>query len=262
MDSHEVPMKKEALYVEENGLAEDAIEAHDLPRAAKICIDIVEKDPANWRAFNTMGIISWTKNAWEDAYTMFMRSVELKPDYIDALINLFDAALKLKRVHMALPVFKKALELVPDNEEIKTIVENIELQGEDIYYTIRALSIGAYNPQIEEANKLLENGEINKAMATYLEINDTLGPNADVYCGLGIISYYQKRYEDAFSLFLESIKLNPVNPDTYLNLIDAARECEQIDKAREIYEFYCNELPGLKQIEQEFETIATLQSGL
>lgn len=244
-------------FTEENISAEQFIQAGDHTAAARILVSVVEKDPQNWRAFNNMGIISWERSAWEDAYTTFSRACEIKPGYSDALVNLFDAALKLRRVKESLPHFKKALELDPGNEEIAIIVESIESQGDDIYTSERALSIGIYNPQIEEANKLLEDGQLQSAMEKYLAVNDAQGPSSEVFNGLGIISYYQKRYKDAFSLFYESIKLNPLDADTYLNFIDAAKECGYVEDAKKVYELYCKEFPALKKIEDEFNALAT-----
>ena len=253
MEPNEYQFNKEALFIEENQKAENFIEAEDLRSAAKILVDVVQHDPNNWRAYNNLGIISWSKSAWEDAYTMFKHAAELNPSYTDALMNLFDASLKLKRVPEALPVFKAGLAVNPDDEEVKIIVESIETQGDEIYRSERALGIGVYNPRIEEANHLLEDGKINLAMEKYLEIHDTEGPSASVFSGLGIIAYYQKRFKDSFTLFYEAIKLNPADTDTYLNFLDAAKECGLDNDAKKIFEVYCKEFPLLKKIADEFE---------
>gem|GEM_PF-762792 len=252
-----VKVEDGSLFVGENERAEDFIQTGNLRGAAAVLVGVVEKDPKNWRAFNNMGIIAWNQRVWEDAYTSFLHACELKPDYTDGLINLFDAAIKLKRVQKALPVFKKALALDPENEEIKAIVESIEQQGDEIYSSKRALVVGVHNPLIEEAHTLLEEGQLNQAMTKYIEINDVEGPNAEVFSGLGIISFYQKRYKDAFTLFFESIKLNPMDTDSYLNFLDAAKECGNEEAARKLYEHNCREFPELRQIEEEFEDIAS-----
>ena len=256
MGSSKAGTEKEELFINENRRAEDFIEAGDLPSAARILVGIVEKDLQNWRAFNNMGIISWDRSAWADAYTSFKHACELKPDYTDALINLFDAALKLRLINDALPLFKKALDTDPKNEEIKAIIEGIEEQGDEIYVSKRALIVGIFNPRIEEAHKLLEDGQLNQAMEQYLLVNDEEGPNAEVFNGLGIISFYQKRYKDAFTLFFESIKLNPLDPDTYLNFLDAAKECGNLEAAKKLFELNSTEFPELKKIAPEFEKIA------
>jgi tetratricopeptide (TPR) repeat protein len=251
------PTDQQEQFAEENRRAEELISGGDLPGAAAILVDIIDNDPVNARAYNNMGIISWTRKAWRDAFAMFKRSVELKPDYADALVNLFDAALKIRCAREILPLLKKAVETDPSLEDVAIIAESIETQSdEDVYSSERALMIGIANPTIEEADQLLEDGKVNEAMIKYLEVNDTEGPCAESYNGLGIVSYYQGRYSDAYALFLESIKLNPVDPDKWLNLLDTARQLEKVDEVRKIFELYAKEIQALKQIVPDFEKAA------
>ncbi len=260
MKSSKLQVRNDMLFLEENQKAEAYIEAGDLAAAARILVNIIEQDNENWRAYNNMGIISWEKKAWDDSFTTFKYACDLKHDYVDALVNLFDVSLKLKRVDQVLTYFKRAFAQLPNNKELEAIVSNIEEQGDDIYLSERASRIGFYNPRIDEAKQLLEDGQLNLAMEKFLEINDDEGPNAEVYCGLGVISYYHKHYKDAFSLFYESIKLNPTDPDTFLNLIDAAKDCGLVEDAKKIFELHCAEIPSLRQIASDFEKIAQSES--
>ena len=239
-------------FKEENQAAEEAISAGKLPEAAAILVNIVEQDPENWRAFNNMGILSWTQQAWNDAYTMFRKSVTLRPDYTDALVNLFDAALKLRKMEEIRPLFNEACSLDPENEEIRILLESILEEGDAIYQSKRALSIGMYHPMIEEAKKEMESGNLYKAMDLFLQVNDKDGPNADAFCGLGIISYYQERYEDAFVLFTESLKINPTATDTFLNLIDAAKACNRMKEARDLFSALRKEFEELSVLDESF----------
>jgi tetratricopeptide (TPR) repeat protein len=239
-------------FISENQQAEEYIGKGELTEAARILVEIISQDPANFRAYNNVGIISWTRKAWEDAYSMFNKSVHIKPDYTDALINLFDAALKLKRVQDILPVFKRAHELAPSSEDIAIITQSIIEQGDGIYKSERGLMIGAYNPRIDEAQTLIADGKLFLAMEKLLKINDEEGPSAEVFSGLGVISYYQQRYTDAYTLFLESIKLNPTSRDNFLNFLDAAKACDRLNEAKDIYKLYCNDFPLLETIASEF----------
>ncbi len=247
-----IPQEK---YIDENKSAEEAITANNLKEAAKILVKIVENDKDNWRAYNNMGILCWAQKMWHDAYIMFLKSVSLKPDYTDALVNLFDAALKLKKINEVAPYFEKAYSLNPQVEEIKILRDSILEQGDAIYTSRRALSVGVYSPIIEEARRELEAGHLHRAMELFLQSNDREGPSADAYCGLGIISYYQQRFEDAFVLFIESIKLNPTEKDTYLNLLDAARSCNRLSEAKSVFENYRKDFPELAVLDQEFAQI-------
>jgi len=243
------------LFDEENTRAEECLSNGDLKGAAQVLVPIVEKDPENWRAYNNIGIISWTQKAWADAFAMFKRSALINPGSVDTMINLFDAALKLRRVGEVLPVFEQAHAANPASEEIQIILQALKDQGDAIYGSERALIVGRYNPRIEEAEKYLENGQLFRAMETYLKVNDQEGPCAEAFGGLGVVSYYQERYEDAFALFVESIKLNPVNPDMYMNLIDAAKECGRIPEAKAVYETFLAAFPIIKGLAPEFEAL-------
>jgi tetratricopeptide (TPR) repeat protein len=240
------------LFTEENSRAEDLIAAGDLPGAAKLLVEIVELDPENYRTYNNFGIIAWMRKAWEDAYGMFKKAVEIKPDYSDGLINLFDAALKLHRITEIAPFFQKALKLKPHDEEFKVINEGIEKEGENIYLSERGLRIGKFDPEVEEAQTLLEEGKVHLAMTKFLKIHDEKGTSDAVLSGLGIISYYQQRYSDAFTLFVESIKLNPTSKESFLNLLDAAKACGKIDDAKRVFSEYLKSFPFLKDIEKDF----------
>lgn len=242
-------------FAAENTLAEDAITANDLPRAAGILVRIIENDPLNGRAFNNLGMISWAQEKWMDAYVMFCKSVSLRPDYTDALINLFDASLKLKKVKNILPYFEKAISLDPTLDEVKIIRDSIMNLGDEIYLSNRALSIGVYSRIIDDANKQLEAGNLFKAMELYIKSNDEEGKSAAAYSGLGIISFYQKRYDDAYKLFVESLKLNPSDPETFLNLLDAAKSIGKNAEAKELYKICLKDYENLESIAGEFENI-------
>jgi tetratricopeptide (TPR) repeat protein len=246
------------LFTEENNRAEALIAAGDLPAAAKLLVEIIELDPNNHRTYNNFGIIAWMRLAWEDAFGMFKKALEIKADYVDGLMNLFDAGLKLRRVSDVRPFFEQARAQCPHDEEIKIILESILREGEDIYRTERGLRIGTYDPEIEKAQKLLDEGKLNEAMTLFLKINDEKGPSAPVFSGLGIISFYQQRFYDAFSLFVQSIKLNPTSKENFLNLLDAAQACGKREAAIGLFEVYLKNFPFLKEISGDFEAAAKI----
>jgi tetratricopeptide (TPR) repeat protein len=240
------------LFTEENDDAEALVRLGNLPEAAKMLVEIIELDPDNYRAYNTIGIVAWMRKGWKDSLGMFIKAAALRPDFTDALINAFDAALKLHRIGDVEPLFEKAKSLRPDNEEIAVIYESILREGEGIYLSQRALRIGAYNPRIDEAQALLDEGKLHEAMICYLKINDAEGPSARVFSGLGVISYYQHRYGDAFSLFLESIKLDPTSIENFFNFLDAAKACGKTNEAKKIFSLYLKQFPFLREIAVEF----------
>jgi hypothetical protein len=241
------------LFIDENDTAERLISAGNHPEAAGILVSIIQKDERNWRAYNNVGILSWVRENWVDAYTMFKKAVLIKPDYADALVNLFDAALKLKKINEIRPIFEIALQANPALEEVAVILEQMQLQGDDIYICKRALQVGTWSPLIDEAKKNLEKGNYTDALALFLKSNDTEGPSAAAFCGMGIVAFYQKKHLDAIALFIESLKLNPLDFDTYLNLLDAGKSCGRVDEVKKVFEIYRKELPELEEIAPAFQ---------
>jgi tetratricopeptide (TPR) repeat protein len=239
-------------FLDENLRAEELVNCGKNAEAAAILTGIIADDPRNWRAYNSMGVIAWSSKNWNDAYAFFRKSVDCCPDYSDALVNFFDASIKLKKVAETLSYFEEALRRNPSLEEIRIIRDSIVSLGDDIYFSHRALGIGVYSALVEEAEKELEAGNLFKAMEKFLKANDEEGPSAAAFCGLGIISYYQQRYVDAYTLFIESIKLNPSNPDVFVNLLDAAKACDKVSNAKEIFETCRKEYPVLEKVAREF----------
>lgn len=242
----------ECRFGEENSRAELAIANGRNQEAAKLLLDIIDKDPDNWRAYNNLGILSWSTSKWIDAYQLFKKAVSLKGDFEDALVNLFDAALKLRKINEVSSLFNAAIELNPSLNDVRTIYETIIGMREEIYQSKRALSIGFFSPVLGDAEKLLEEGNYYAAANKFLESVDTDGPNGPAYCGLGIISFYKQKFHDAYSLFIESIRLSPCDPETYLNLLDVSKEIGKTDIAKEVFNVYRKEFPELENIAQHF----------
>jgi tetratricopeptide (TPR) repeat protein len=241
------------LFTEENNEAEALVTSGNLAGAAKKLVDIVELDPANYRAYNTIGIIAWTRHAWKDAFSMFFKSVTIKPDYTDALINLFDASLKLHCVNDIKMYFEQALRLKQSDEELKSIYESMINNGDNIYSSERALRIGLFNPRIDAAEALINENKLAEASRIFIDIHDNEGPSERIFSGLGIIAYNEKRYNDAFILFIEAIRYNPTCEDNFLNMLDTGKLCGRGNDAKKIFRSYLEKYSFLKKLEKDFE---------
>lgn len=236
--------------ISDNERAEEQIMGNNLPEAAAILVDIVDNDPTNSRAFNNLGVIAWKQENWYDAFGLFKHSLTLQPDYADAAANLFDMALKIRRIPEVKDLLIKASQLLPHDEELEDIALGLIEDGEDIYFCGRALQQGYYHPELEYANQLVQEGELQEALKLFLKVHDEQGELAEVYNGLGVINFYQGNVRDAFTLFLEAIKLNPINRDMFLNLFDSAVEIDERDSALQVFYTCKKEYPQLAEIEE------------
>ncbi len=237
-------------YVRENESAEELIMGGNLPEAAAVLVDIVDLSPSNSRAFNNLGVIAWKQENWYDAFGLFKHSLELQPDYADAAANLFDLALKIRQIDSVRDILIKASDLLPYDEELEDIALGLKEDGDDIYYCGRALQQGYYSPDIELADSLVNAGKYKEATIAYLKVMDEEGELAEIFNGLGVISYHEERFSDAFTLFLEAIKLNPINRDMFLNLIDVSKEIGAEESAIGVYYTCLKEYPQLIELEE------------
>ena len=131
-----------------------------IEEAEKCFLDLLKKDPSNAEALNDLGVIQHTKGNIQEAEGYFLKAVEAKEDYLDALFNLADlyqnakrweeAALQLKKciaiddqdpnlynqlgmiclemgnTEKAKTVLARSLELNPDQETVRESLERLE----------------------------------------------------------------------------------------------------------------------------------------
>ncbi len=236
-------------YVVENERAEECIMEDNLPEAASTLLEIIDRAPSNSRAFNNLGVIAWKQDNWYDAFGLFKHALELKPDNADAASNLFDLALKTHKIDEVRDMLVKASDLLPYDAELEDIALGLREDGDDIYYCGRALQQGYYHPDLANADALVGEGKYPEASALYFKVLDEQGELAEVYNGLGVINFHEKKYLDAFTLFTEAIKLNPINRDMFMNLFDSAQVSDMVKNSIDIFYTCRKEYPQLEEIE-------------
>ncbi|MCL1946859.1 MAG: tetratricopeptide repeat protein [Chitinivibrionia bacterium] len=242
-------------YAEKIAKAEQDIDNGNYGDAMTALIEIIDEDPNAAVAYNCLGFIAWKQSRWQDAFVLFREAVNLDNSNEDYLNNLLDASFKLHKIDDMAPVFEKAALDNPENDDITIIHKAITDPENDIYKSARALDIGYWHPLIEKGEYFIKNGEYIEALKAFIEHADTVGGCAEVYNGLGIVQFNAKEYYEAFLMFFESLKINPLNGDVFLNLFDSAVECGQEETALQIYEILSAEYPQLEQMRGETEIL-------
>ena len=73
---------------------------------------------------------------------------------------------------------------------------------------------------------------------------------------LGLAYWDVNRDKDkAEKAYLAAIKLNPTEPDTYLNLLDAAKSCNRTVEAKTLFELYRKDFPELAVLDKQFSPV-------
>ncbi len=207
--------------------------------------EILKHDSSNFVAINNLGLVYWYRNDVASAYSLFLKALEICPVYEDGLVNIFDAALKLKKVPEIKPILEKAIDKNPLLRNATEILSQIKMRGDKIYDIDHYGQIDPSHKLNLEGRALLDDLKLNEATLKFLDSLDKNGKNSDAYCGLGIIQFYRAEYEDAFSLFSLAVSLNPLSQDALLNLYDAALKLGTTEMVRPYLENALEIDPGL-----------------
>src|ERR1700674_3020062 len=82
--------------------------------------DTLRKNPACWMAHNNLGTEFLRKGQTDKAMIHFQKSLEIKPDHVEAIANLGNVFLRQGRVDEAIVQYNKALEIAPDYASVHT----------------------------------------------------------------------------------------------------------------------------------------------
>ncbi len=205
---------------EMNLAGENLIREGMLDKAESMFREILAVDDRDFVAHNNLGLIYWYRPAISQAFACFERSLEINPVFEDALVNLFDAALTLKKVSDILPRVQRALDLDPGLREARLIAAEIKKQGDAIYQIPHFEKIAGNDLLVKQGFKLLDELKIDEAILKFLDALEQDSCCARSYNGLGMAAYYKGMLNEAFAFFNRSLDLSPINEDVLLNLYD------------------------------------------
>lgn len=215
-------------------------------------------EPANFRALNNMGLIHWYQGEVEAAWNRFQRAVERNLLFVDAIVNLYDAAIVLDRMDSFMPYFERALAASPYQNELRELDHHIRMgtipERLHHYFDQRQFEHIAKN-KLLEGKSCLEIRDYHKAMSCYLQVIEADGDSAEAFNGLGLAAWYCSLFEDAFLAFKRASELRGSDGDTLQNLWDAAVACGRSAEAKIILENALLIDPGLTQIQAILDQI-------
>ena len=92
----------------------------------------IVKDPGSWMAYNNLGVVQLEKGDVDDAIEKYRRSLELHPDYPEALYNLGSALLQKGDIDRAIMLCEKALKLQPTDVDAHVVLGNALMARQDV----------------------------------------------------------------------------------------------------------------------------------
>ena len=128
----------------------DELQTGKSEAATKDLKELLENDPKDWAAWTVLGNINFNNKKFDDAEKAYDRSIELRSDYVPALLGNGRASLNLKKADKAIEVLKAAYAIDPNSAEVNHYL------GE-AYFQIRKGSLGV--PHMNRAIEIDPNGK-------------------------------------------------------------------------------------------------------
>ena len=191
-------LEEQALALRKNGR---------LTEATNLCREIIDNNPANFKALHLLGTIAIETQQYEQGVEFLMQALEIFPLYVEAYINLGVALEKLELFEDAQFCFQKSIEIEP-----------LQFSG---YHNLASF----YKKQDRWADvvSILEDG-IEAGEKYRLELNtddNTLEPSfTDLYFRLGLIQKEQNQIESAIRNFETVLLLDPIQEEAHFRLAE------------------------------------------
>lgn len=92
----------------------------------------ISKDPNSWMAYNNLGVVQVEKGELDNAIDDYQRSLQLHPEYPEALYNLGSALLQKGETDKAIELCQQALRLQPTDVDAHVVLGNALMSRQDI----------------------------------------------------------------------------------------------------------------------------------
>jgi tetratricopeptide (TPR) repeat protein len=194
-------------------------------------------NPNCWMCYNNLGFVLFNQGRLEEALPLYVKALEIKPDYAEAKNNLGVVLSSQHRTATAVARFQEALQLKPDYPDALNNLANVlvtqDKPEEAMPYLQKALQL---RPDYAEAKlnmgaALLKMNRIPDAI-TNLKDAVRLKPDyAEAHGILGVAWYTAGQITEARTEFEQAVRLKPNFAPPHRDLAEALWELGQPDQA-------------------------------
>lgn len=189
----------------------------DLPHAEEQLQMVLRDRPEDYRALNLLGIIRAQQRRRQEAETIFLNVVRLKPDYPGVHVSLGLLYAETGRTEEAVAQLEAALLIEPGREDAsKSLLELLRVQ----------------------AREALGRNELEKSLSLLLRARNMRPADPDINYEFGMVALRMSLFEDARAAFEETLRLRPEDPLATYALARAQMGLAKIPVARDLFEKY------------------------
>lgn len=180
--------------------------------------------PSNPYYYNSLGLVMQSVEKFDNAMQCYQKSLNLQPDYIEAICNIAGLFYISGRYLEALQFYKNALDINPNFPEVlnnmAATFNLMEKYDEAIVYCKNAIKIKPdySEPYNNMANAYSATGNQSLAIRCYEEAIKLGGGRAEVLCNLANALAETGSIDRAISNYKTAIELDPAYGKAYNNL--------------------------------------------
>lgn len=127
------------------------------------------------------------------------------------------------------------------------------LRISEILAKLQKKSVPSEESLLHKGRELLANKAYIEASRIFIRIIESNPRSFEAFNGLGLISWYFGKYDDAYALFRKAVETGPENEDILLNAWDAAHMAGENDDARAVLQEALRRNPGMRRIREVLE---------
>ena len=200
-----------------------------------------KKYPQALPVWNILGASAVQLKKFDEAVEAYNKCINLKPDYVDAYINMGVALKEQGKLDEAIDACKKAISLKPDYAISYSNIGNVyKVQGnleEAINAYKKALSLKPdyADAYINMGNVYKDQSNLETAIQAYDKAISLKPDYAIAYNYKGKSLHEQGKLEEAIKSYKKCISLNPGNVNAYVNLGNVLQDLGKLEEAIQAY---------------------------
>ena len=207
-----------------------------------MCVGLTRVQLANWRnsealfrhtlavthgnylAHNNLGVVLGQQGRWSEAINQYELALEIKPNYVEALVNLGAAQDQQGQLDKALQKYQAALRERPDFAAAHNglgLVYQKQGRFEEAAQQFRAALSSKPDYADAHFNLALElelRGELDQAASEFHRTLQLQPNSADAHSNLGVVLEKQGRLDDAIQQYVAALRLQPTFARAHYNL--------------------------------------------
>lgn len=183
--------------------AQSAIDRGDYGEARELLGRLIAEDPGSAEAYHRLGLVCEAEQSWAAAEQAYRKSLELEPDYVDAMIGLGRLRTRMGQPELALVALDEAVDLDPSRPDA----------------------------QVDRGKALEAIGRRDESLAAYYRALDIAPDTPDALFRVAAAQLARGRAESALARIDQLIELRPTDPEVHYRRGQALLELGQLPEA-------------------------------